>query len=216
MKKRRYGTGLTEDGFNELMELLTGKQAKTDKRWRDNTLSLLMRHADAISQCSRVQYCELRRALVSKQFLQVGALLDKVQCFGKGMLPEHIVRNDGITADTYLALSKVEKQQLSSGVVLLKSRNQVLRIPGKDLTSKQMAKVVRSEKCVGGAKILTPEEQNGKPKQKEPEYYEPMSYNVDGNTIVVTCELSTRTVRVRFSKKHVDMLVKKAKLSRLK
>lgn len=198
MTRRKYGPGMAHEDFDSMCDSLSASLLKITAVWFDKTLDLLLRHAPMLAKCSKRQFVELRRVLSVGRVQQVTDLLDKVQCYGMGLLPDHIVKNTGITADTFLSLSAKDKKILTDGEVLLKDRNDVLRIRAAKLNAKQMAKVVRSSKCSEGAKILSPDEQNIPRQRKNPKYYVPLSYNVDGDTVVVTCEQGRSISRVRF------------------
>jgi hypothetical protein len=208
--RRKYGKGMVPEDFDSMCDKLAKQIGTASRQWSSRVLQILTNHAPVIAECSKRQFTELRRVLASGRMRQVGETLDKVQCYGTGLMPKHLVGNEGITAETFLALKAKERKTLTDGEVLVKSRNDVLRVRSECLTPAQTSKVVRGHKCAGGAKLLAPHEQNQKRPKKPPKYYNPVSFNWDGDTMVVTCELNTATARVRFTQADIKRFQKKA------
>jgi len=207
MKRRKYGAGLEQQDFDSMCDGLSKAMARLTATWSKRVLALLLERAQLIATCSKVQFNELVRVLTGRVH-RIKDLLDKVQCFGSGIMPKHLVGNAGITADTFLALRPKERAVLTDGVVFVKSRNDVLHIRADKLTADQLSKAVRSSTCAAGAKILAPHEQNAPRPKREPAYYTPISYNICGESLLVTCQQNRRTVRVQLTDDGLRLFLK--------
>lgn len=202
-KSLKYGLGLNEDSYEELVETLKIQLEKVAFDFYEKAFGVLVKHAKLIASCSKWQYRKLKKVLSLGRIRKIGDLLDKVQLYGSGLMAIHIAKNGGILAETFLALPFESQEKLNAGEVLIRRRGDVIAIASNKLTEKEMSVVVRSARSAEGAKILDPEEQHAPRPRRMPRYYVPVAMEADGDSVIVTFELDNSRFRGRFEQRHV-------------
>lgn len=155
--------------FETFRKELCAALAALNKRHYKAQLAVVMRYAKELADCTDDQLRFLRKdtaCLVSWDILM------KAKLYGKGKMKEHLVNNQGITADTFKRLPKEDQQRLNtpSSEILLKSRGRIIRKAVSTLADYELRRIVLNKRPDLG--ILPPDEQ-GKTIPFIPKYMRP-------------------------------------------
>lgn len=211
--KMNWGEGLPGEEYELLVEDLKRKLQAVAMDFYQQSMGILVARAKMLARCSKWQYQRLRKSMELGRVTRVGDLLDKVRLYGAGLMAVHLVKNLGITAETFCSLTDGARETLNVGTVLIKSRNDVISVKASKLDEKQMARVVSSSRSGIGAQILEPERQSDSRGRREGDYYAPVAMEKIDGAVIVTCSLKESSFRVRFATAQVKKLMRVAKVS---
>ena len=197
------GRGLPGDRFQTFARKIKDGIFKIVKDYDQAIARFLKRYKDSLAKCSQMQLDELRNIVkplgIGTTFSNV---LNKSYLVATGEMVQHLAGNKGITAATFISLSKADRDTLNSGVVLVKKRGRVERITAKRLTYRDLKRVVYPGDPNQGkaARILLPDEQ-GSRRPRRYRYYElsATAHYKDEETgeIVLTVNQGERQIKVR-------------------
>lgn len=209
MLRLTYGPGLPDQDYETLVGTLGKLIDRSAQKFFSSVETAFVACAKEIASCSSFQFKGLMKKMKIGRIKQIEDTLAKAQLYGCGMMSLHLVKNHGITALTFLGLTKEERSRLNDpvGKAFVSLRSHVVEYEMQHLDDRLMARLVRSERSFLGAKILMPNEQNDARGRKPPVYLEPREMERKGSDVIVKCYRGRYSCKVRFAPLDVKRLV---------